>query len=242
MLHLACTSTSGTADRSRQTNAQGDENDAAAAHRGARDVQSISMPLCVRYCGAIHTIGVSAQEQAAVSIATGGEAWKSLGPAVTNLLVDVYFPEYFGWYPGRVDYFDAKADKHCIKFDDGDTIMVRLAESKVRLASAPSVGSESVGAEAVGRTIEVFWPEHYAWYVGKVRSFDPQSGEHQIAYYDGDSEELRLGGQIFRLVDYDLTEVRKRDRHDSDSDGGSSSSPFRTRPGRTARATGKAGV
>ena len=193
-----------------QARAKRSTSRAGLAHNATTTTQQ---PLTKVHRASNHAIGVPAQAQAPASTAAGDQAWRASEATVTNLLVDVYYPSSYGWYTGRVEYFDAKTGQHCINFDDGDTDMVRLADSRVRLASVGPASSESVGAEAVGRQIEVFRPEQHAWYVGKVCSFDPQSGQHQIAYDDGVSEQLQLAGQIFRLVERDLAEAHKSGRH-----------------------------
>ena len=47
------------------------------------------------------------------------------------------------------------------------------------------------GPEAIGRRIEVFWPEDDTWYGGRVAEFNATSGEHKIRYDDGDVEAHR---------------------------------------------------
>ena len=64
-------------------------------------------------------------------------------------------------------------------------------------ASPPALGA-SDGPEAIGRRIEVFWPEDDTWYGGRVAEFNATSGEHKIRYDDGDVELIALSTETFR--------------------------------------------
>ena len=61
----------------------------------------------------------------------------------------------------------------------------------------PALGA-SDGPEAIGRRIEVFWPEDDTWYGGRVAEFNATSGEHKIRYDDGDVELIALSTETFR--------------------------------------------
>ena len=47
----------------------------------------------------------------------------------------------------------------------------------------------------IGKKVRVFWPLDEQWYVGTVRQFDHDSGEHLLEYPDGDTEWVRIGDQ-----------------------------------------------
>lgn len=57
---------------------------------------------------------------------------------------------------------------------------------------------EKLGKKCVKREIEVFWPGDECFYYGTVEGFRPESGEHEIAYDDGNREILQIAMQTVR--------------------------------------------
>jgi len=52
----------------------------------------------------------------------------------------------------------------------------------------------------VGSNVEVYWPIEKQFYPGVVNSFDEESGKHLINYLDGDTEDLNLSDEIWKLI------------------------------------------
>ena len=86
----------------------------------------------------------------------------------------------------------------------------REAEAMEGTSQAPNGRKE--GKAAVGRRIEVFWPEDDTWYGGRVAAFNATSGEHKIRYDDGDVELVTLGTERFRWGCLLYTSPSPRDR------------------------------
>jgi hypothetical protein len=57
----------------------------------------------------------------------------------------------------------------------------------------PTYGSGPMKEDAVDYKVKVFWPGMAKWYSGRVRSYDPETGCHEIAYMDGDTQ-VRING------------------------------------------------
>mmetsp|Transcript_36044 Transcript_36044/g.78916 ORF Transcript_36044/g.78916 Transcript_36044/m.78916 type:complete len:492 (+) Transcript_36044:221-1696(+) len=45
----------------------------------------------------------------------------------------------------------------------------------------------------IGKKVRVFWPLDEQWYVGVVQQYDANTGEHLLAYPDGDTEWVKIG-------------------------------------------------
>ena len=45
----------------------------------------------------------------------------------------------------------------------------------------------------IGKRVRVFWPLDQQWYVGIVQQYDTSTGEHLLAYPDGDTEWVKIG-------------------------------------------------
>lgn len=79
---------------------------------------------------------------------------------------------------------------------------VRILEPDYKLGDTVSkllkaVG-EVLGANVVGREVEVFWPGDECFYYGTVDGFRPESGEHEVVYDDGNKEILQIAMQTVR--------------------------------------------
>jgi len=66
----------------------------------------------------------------------------------------------------------------------------------------PASGGNGAGADnerrfcpacMTGKKVRVFWPVDSQWYVADVRRYDAATGEHLLAYPDGDTEWVRIG-------------------------------------------------
>ena len=45
----------------------------------------------------------------------------------------------------------------------------------------------------LGKRVRVFWPVDNQWYVGIVKQYDQETGEHELCYPDGDTEWVKIG-------------------------------------------------
>ena len=71
----------------------------------------------------------------------------------------------------------------------GDLVDLAAIRSGATTTGTPP---DVVGAELVGRKIQVYWSNDKAWYEGTIKSFDTVSHKHRIRYDDGEVEELVL--------------------------------------------------
>ncbi|XP_072995622.1 DNA mismatch repair protein MSH6 [Typha latifolia] len=88
-------------------------------------------------------------------------------------------------------------------------------------ASNPRTPSSSTrekphSAEVVGKKIRVFWPLDEAWYDGRVKSFDKNSGKHVIQYDDGEEEAIQLKKEKVEWVEEEEPRKLRRLRRMSD--------------------------
>ena len=67
-----------------------------------------------------------------------------------------------------------------------------LAERNKPLVEAAR--AKEGGAGLVGWRVRVFWKAENAWFYGVVKSFEPSSGKHAVAYDDGDEQTLAIRG------------------------------------------------
>merc|ERR1719375_2840998 len=56
-------------------------------------------------------------------------------------------------------------------------------EAPLPLALQPAAG---------GRKVRVFWPAMGKWYIGSIKDYDADKGEHLVAYKDGERQSLQL--------------------------------------------------
>ncbi|CAI5493665.1 unnamed protein product [Closterium sp. Naga37s-1] len=61
-------------------------------------------------------------------------------------------------------------------------------------------GKGEEGARAVGRRVEVYWPDDAAWYAGMVAGYEEETGRHEVLYDDGESEMVVLAKEKVRWV------------------------------------------
>lgn len=68
-------------------------------------------------------------------------------------------------------------------------------------APASAAGRSALGCEAVGRWLLVHWPQEWGWFEGLVTAHDAATGQHSVAYIDGDREERVLYADEVAFVD-----------------------------------------
>ncbi|CAI7834354.1 unnamed protein product, partial [Closterium sp. NIES-53] len=61
-------------------------------------------------------------------------------------------------------------------------------------------GNGEEGARAVGRRVEVYWPDDAAWYAGMVAGYEEETGRHEVLYDDGETEMVVLAKEKVRWV------------------------------------------
>ena len=167
--------------------------------------------------------GIERKEEAAVlrkaQPSTSDINHTNSSPGVLGRRLEVFWPDCSAWYLGSVRSFDIESHKYTVAYDDGDeeqldltvsiaTLFQRCLQeqsgaksSKGQAARVVAGGSLDAMEAMVGRRIEVLWPADSAWYLGKVASYNAQSGRHLVRYNDGDEERLDLSLEVFRLVD-----------------------------------------
>jgi hypothetical protein len=122
------------------------------------------------------------------------------GEEVQGRKVEVLWEHVGEWFEGRVEEYDAERDQHRVAYADGDVEWVRLGKRRFRwrsnprpgCAANPSFKGSPRGRSAVGRKVRVFWPGMGKWYIGSIKEYDADKGEHLVAYKDGERQRLQL--------------------------------------------------
>jgi len=122
------------------------------------------------------------------------------GEEVQGRKVEVLWEHVGEWFEGRVEEYDAERDQHRVAYVDGDVEWVRLGKRRFRwrsnprpgCAANPSFKGSPRGRSAVGRKVRVFWPGMGKWYIGSIKEYDADKGEHLVAYKDGERQRLQL--------------------------------------------------
>ena len=63
-----------------------------------------------------------------------------------------------------------------------------------------SIDLQQLGEQAVGRLVDIFWPDDDMWYRGMIQSFDSIAQKHLVRYEDGDKELLDLSREKVTLI------------------------------------------
>ena len=141
----------------------------------------------------------SANPARARVVAKPPTAWL-YGEEVQGRKVEVLWEHVGEWFEGRVGEYDAERDQHRVAYTDGDVEWVRLGKRRFRwrsnprpgCAANPSFKGSPRGRSAVGRKVRVFWPAMGKWYIGSIKDYDADKGEHLVAYKDGERQSLQL--------------------------------------------------
>ncbi|CAI9113884.1 OLC1v1014580C1 [Oldenlandia corymbosa var. corymbosa] len=70
-----------------------------------------------------------------------------------------------------------------------------------RTPSGEQNGDNEYREELIGLRIKVFWPVDRQFYEGIVESYDYHTKKHEVVYFDGDVENLRLCRECWLLLD-----------------------------------------
>ena len=98
-----------------------------------------------------------------------------------------------------------------------------IDEDEDEVARSAKKASREEGRAAVGRRVEVFWPEDQRWYGGLVTKYVAASGKHKIRYDDGEIERLALAKEEFRWTAETggaTDSKEERAEHDNEDDDG----------------------
>jgi len=133
------------------------------------------------------------------AVAKPPTAWL-YGGEVQGRKIEVLWEHVGEWFGGRVEEYDTELDQHRVAYSDGDVEWVRLGKRRFRWLSNPRPGcapnpsykGSPRGRTAVGRKVRVFWPGMGKWYIGSIKEYDADKGEHLVAYKDGERQSLQL--------------------------------------------------
>ena len=120
------------------------------------------------------------------------------------------------WHLGAIVKFDARSKKYSVEFQDGEWQETKIPDKRVRVvrdndnasASAEASGNSQANVErkeyaqrldskmkrvkepyreeVLKKRVKVYFPYEKTWFRGVIDKYDPRTGEHHVAYDDGD--------------------------------------------------------
>ena len=91
-----------------------------------------------------------------------------------------------------------------------------------QLVPASEAEDDSGGEAAIGRRLEVLWPDERQYYKGTVRGYQASCNKHRVVYDDGDKQLVNLSVEIFQWLDQEEEEeaAAQRDGRNGTRDPG----------------------
>ena len=124
--------------------------------------------------------------------------------------VSKHFPKH-GTFSGEVTAYEVTSKLYVVEYDDGDTETVELGGVLPYLLQQPPLDAAKPPPAAaagchVGRRVSKHFPNH-GTFSGEVTSYDTTSKLYVVAYDDGDSETVELGGVLPFLLEHSQPSV-----------------------------------
>ena len=115
------------------------------------------------------------------------------------------------WWDGKVVDFNADTAEHLIRYhrEHRSEQWLELSrqpfqwKGKPPSSSAPNptVKGIKLNDSILGRKVKVFWPTMSKWYLGCIKEYDAQTGQHTIKYKDGEVKDHALRNEAVWWLD-----------------------------------------